>query len=138
MFTDVHNRAEFKNALNVTRQTNSSTAIVGNIIDTAGYDGVEFAIIVGNLTDADATVAITMEEGNASNLSDAAAVAAADRIGSLPSFAAASEDHAVKKVGYKGSKRYVRITATPTSNDAGNVDIAAIATLTGALKMPTP
>lgn len=138
MFTDLHNTLATRNGLNVTRQTNADTAIVGNIIDLLGYDGCEFVVIVGDLTDADATVAITLDEGNVSNLSDAGAVAAADRIGSLPSFAAASDDHAVKRVGYKGSKRYVRITATPTGNNSGNVDIAAICVLGGAMKMPTP
>ena len=136
MFKDLHNQLEARVAIPVTRQTNSSAAIVSSIIDMQGFDACEFAFITGALTDADATFAVTMDEGAVSNLSDAASVAAADRIGSLPALTFAS-DNVTAKVGYKGNKRYVRVTLTPTNNDAGNLDIACVAILGGASKMPT-
>lgn len=79
-----------------------------------------------------------MDEGNVSNLSDAAAVAAADLVGSYAdaSFTFAN-DNAVKKIGYKGIKRYVRLTVTPTGNDAGNLDMGVIAVLGDPIKQPT-
>lgn len=137
MFKDIHNQIEARTCIPVTRQTNSSTAIVSSIIDMLGYDVCEFVIATGALTDADATFAVTMDEGAVSNLSDAAAVATADKLGTLPALTFAS-DNTVAKVGYKGSKRYVRLTVTPTSNDAGNCDISCVAILAGAAKMPTP
>lgn len=137
MFKDIHNQIEVRTAIPVTRQTNSSTAIVSSIIDMSAYDVCEFVIATGNLTDADATFAVTLDEGNVSNLSDAAAVAAIDRLGTLPALTFAS-DNTVAKVGYKGSKRYVRLTFTPTNNDAGNCDVSCVAVLFGAAKQPTP
>jgi hypothetical protein len=136
---DLHNVVEPRVSTGVIRQTNSSSAVVGSIIDLQGYDSCEFVIVTGALTDTNATFAVTMDEGNVSNLSDAAAVAAADLLGT---YAGASftfaDDNAVKKIGYKGSKRYVRLTVTPTSNDAGNLDMGVVCLLGNPMKIPTP
>lgn len=138
MRTDLHNQLEARVSTGVIRQTNSSTAVVGSIIDTQGFNGVEFFILTGALTDSNATFAVTMDEGNVSNLSDASAVAAADLVGSYAdaSFTFAN-DNAVKKIGYKGIKRYVRLTVTPTANDAGNLDMGVLAVLGDSVKQPT-
>jgi hypothetical protein len=53
---DIHNRLKIVQAIAPVVQVNSSAAIVGNIIDTAGFDSVEFAIVTGALTDANATL----------------------------------------------------------------------------------
>lgn len=136
---DLHDVVEARVSTGVIRQTNSSAAVVGSIIDLQGYDSCEFIIVTGALTDTNATFAVTMDEGNVSNLSDAAAVAAADLLGT---YAGASftfaDDNAVKKIGYKGAKRYVRLTVTPTSNDAGNLDMGVICLLGNPMKIPTP
>lgn len=128
---DLHNDITVLRAISATRQTNSDTAIVSQIIDTAGYGFVEFVISYGALTDANATVAALLEEGEVSNLSDAAAVADADLLGTeaAAGAAAATDDNKVAKLGYKGNKRYVRLTLTPSGNDSGNVDVAALAIL---------
>ncbi|HXT31370.1 MAG TPA: hypothetical protein VN716_18860 [Vicinamibacterales bacterium] len=93
------------------------TAAVTQIIDLAGYGSALFVIALGAIADANVTFAVTMDEGDASNLSDASAVAAADLLGS---YAGAgfifSSDDGVRKIGYKGTKRYVRLTITPTGN----------------------
>ena len=119
-------------------QTNSDTAIVSAIIDTLGYDSLTFAIVTGAVTDADVTVAITMDHGDVANLSDAAAVPAANLVGTLAlagfGFADDSES---RKVGYVGPKRYVRLTATPTGNGAGALPIAAVAILANPSQGPT-
>ena len=64
-------------------QTNSSSAIVGEIIDRAGFESLTFVISAGTMTDANATFAVTMEHGDDSGLSDTAAVAAPDLVGTL-------------------------------------------------------
>lgn len=106
-----------------------NTAQVSAIIDLRDYDACTFVITTGTLADADATFAVTMDHGNASNLSDAAAVAAADLVGT---YAAASftfaDDGETRKIGYVGNRRYVRLTITP-SNNTGNAPLAAIAVL---------
>lgn len=94
-----------------------NTAVVSGIVDTQGARSVTFLIFTGALTDADATFAVTMDEGDAANLSDAAAVAAADLVGTyaLAGFDF-SMDNKGRKIGYKGTKRYVRLTVTPSAN----------------------
>jgi hypothetical protein len=114
-----------------------NTAQVSQIIDRQGFDGLTFMIALGAIADADATFAVTMDEGNAANLSDANAVAAADLIGTyaLAGFQFDSDD-STRKIGYKGSKRYVRLTITPSNNSAAAL-MSAVAVLSGAAVKPT-
>jgi hypothetical protein len=111
-------------------QTNVDTAIVSAIIDRAGFDSLTLAIVLGTLTDAGVTSVVLVEDGDASNLSDAAAVDDKYLIGTevLAAFTQA-DDLKVSKIGYKGPKRYVRVTVTPTGNAAGDIPIAGVAIL---------
>ena len=131
---DLHNKVEVRRMISPTRVTDN-TAQVSQIIDLQGYDSVEILVATGTLADADATFTALLEDGNVSNLSDNAAVATADRLGSLPSFTFTNDD-SVFKVGYVGGKRYIRLTITPAAN-TGNADIAAVAVLSNCMKMPT-
>ncbi|MCS0501615.1 hypothetical protein [Ancylobacter mangrovi] len=114
-----------------------NTAQVGSVIDVAGFDSLTFVILTGVLADADATFEVLVEEGDVANLSDATAVADRDLIGSeaLASFTFAA-DGATRKVGYKGGKRFVRLTVTPSGN-AGNAPMAALAVLGHPKSAPT-
>lgn len=115
-----------------------NTAQVSQWIDRRGYDSVTFVILTGSLADADATFAVTMEDADAVNQSDAAAVASTDVIGTLAlagfTFA---DDNETRKVGYVGDKRFVRITITPSAN-SGNAFIAAVAILGHPANAATP
>lgn len=115
-----------------------NTAIVSTIIDTKGYDSLTWLIVTGTNTDTNATFAVTMDEGDASDLSGSNAVAATDIIGTyaLAGFTFA-DDTETRKIGYGGSKRYVRLTITPSGNDAGNIFVAAIALLGNPHQVPT-
>lgn len=97
-----------------------NTPLVGAIIDHQSVASARYVITSGSLADADATFTTLLEEGDASDLSDAAAVADADLIGTeaAASFTFA-EDNTVKTLGYKGAKRYTRLTITP-ANNTGN------------------
>ncbi len=114
-----------------------NTAQVGQIIDRAGYDSLTYVIATGSLADADATFTVLLEEGAASNLSDAVAVADVDLIGTeaLASFIF-SDDDKVRKLGYKGGKRYTRLTITPANNASAGL-IAAVAILGNPGTSPT-
>jgi hypothetical protein len=107
-----------------------NTAIVSSIIDLAGYNAAEFVIVTGTNTDTNATFAVTVDAGDVANLSDAAAVAASQLVGTL---ALASfdfgDDNECRKIGYIGTKRYVRVTVTPSGNDSGNIFISGVAIL---------
>lgn len=114
-----------------------NTALVSAIIDLQGYGGAMFAIATGTLADADATFTVLLEEGDAANLSDAAAVADADLIGTeaLAGFTFAS-DGVTRKLGYIGAKRYLRLTITP-ANNTGNAPLCAMAVLGRPALAPT-
>lgn len=136
---DLHNKIHTVIAIPPTAAlTNANTPYVSSIIDTRGYGSVEFVILSGTQTDANATFAVTMDEGDAANLSDASAVAAADLLGTyaLAGFQF-DDDNKTRKIGYVGNKRYVRLTVTPSGNDAGNAFVAAVAVLSHANLGPT-
>lgn len=132
---DLHNNVKVSRAISPVRVTDN-TAQVSQIIDTQGYDTLEFLIATGTIADADATFTVLVEDGDNSGLSDAAAVADADLFGTE---AAAGfqfdDDNEVRKIGYRGAKRYVRLTITPAAN-AGNADLSAVAVQTHARKAP--
>lgn len=133
MNRDLHDAIKVSRAISPTRITDN-TASVSQIIDMANFNSAEFIVATGTLADADATFTALLEEGDAANLSDNAAVAAADRLGALPSFVF-SDDDKVFKVGYIGKKRYIRLTVTPGAN-TGNADISAVCVQAGARVQP--
>lgn len=115
-----------------------NTAIVSAIIDTAGYNACEFVLVTGTNTDTNATFAVTVDEGDVANLSDAVAVTQAGLVGTLAlagfTFA---DDVETRKLGYIGIRRYVRVTVTPSGNDSGNIFLAGVAVLSGSGTGPT-
>lgn len=127
---DLMNNVAVKQAIAPVAARTDNTAIVSSIIDIRGYDSLMFAISIGTNTDANATFTVLVEDGDASNLSDNAAVADADLVGTeaLASYQY-DDDTETRKIGYRGSKRYVRLTITPAGNDSGNIFVAAVAIL---------
>lgn len=127
---DNHNDILVARCISPLTQTNDSTAIVGQVVNHAGADSVEYIITYGAITDANVTLATLLEEGDDSGLSDAAAVADANLLGTeagaTPLF---SDDNKTFKLGYTGTKAYSRLTITPTSNDAGAISVGAVAVL---------
>lgn len=115
-----------------------NTAIVSQIIDRRGYDSLTFLIQPGANTDADVTFAVLVEDGDAANLSDNAAVDDLQLVGTeaLAGFQF-DDDNEPRKIGYIGDKRYVRLTITPTGNNSGNIFVAAIALLGSPAIRPT-
>lgn len=104
-----------------------NTPLVTPIIDTRDYDAVMWGLITGTLADADATFTVSMEEGDASNLSDGDAVADTDMI--LTEADASfqyDDDQETRKLGYIGNKRYVQLTVTPAGN-SGSAPVAVFA-----------
>ncbi len=121
-----------------------NTARVSQIIDRQGYDSMLIGILTGAVPDADATYTVLVEHGDAANLSDAAAVPDAELIGSDPASASTPEaqagftfaaDDSVRKIGYRGQKRYVRLTITPANNTGAEL-LAAFALLGNAESKP--
>lgn len=136
MTYDIHNRLKFSRALAPVAATTDNTAYVSTILDTANFGGNEFVGLAGSIADADATFTVLVEDGDNSALSDNAAVADANLLGveagtvtagaavtgAAPGFA---DDNKTFKIGYKGTKRYLRVTITPAAN-SGNLFLAGI------------
>jgi hypothetical protein len=114
-----------------------TTAQVGQIIDRQGFDNLTYVIATGSIADADATFTVLLEEGAAANLSDAAAVADVDLIGTelLAGFQF-DDDNECRKLGYKGAKRYTRMTITPVANASAAL-LSVVAILGGPALAPT-
>lgn len=129
-FRDLHNHIHPVPVLSPKAAVTSDVAQVGAIIDTLGYESLEFVINIGTNTDTNATFVVLVEDGDNSALSDNVAVVDAELLGTeaLAGFTFA-DDVECRKIGYVGSKRYVRLTITPSGNDSGNIFISATAIL---------
>lgn len=101
-----------------------TTPAAGNIVDTIHYCAATFALITGTVTDAGTVDGIVFEvqESDTTAAADFTAVADVDLLGleSDVSVLLDTEDDIAKGViGYRGTKRYVRVVATgTTSTDA--------------------
>jgi hypothetical protein len=106
---------KIENALNQAATLTATGA--GNIIDRQGYGLADFVVQVGTSTTADGSnfFTISLEAGDASNLSDAAAVTSANGlVGANLVINATADANLVNHLGYNGSKRYVRLVYTET------------------------
>jgi hypothetical protein len=124
MLKDLMNNIDLKRGVSPAAAVTDNTAFVSQILDTRDYRAVMYAILTGSLADVDATFAVLVEHGDDSGLSDAAAVPDDDLLGTeaLAGFTFAA-DNAMRKIGYRGGKRYVRVTVTPAAN-SGNAFVA--------------
>ena len=123
---DLMNNVDLVGAATAVAAPTDNTAIVSGIVDRQGCDTITFLIGTGTLADADATFTVLVEDGDASDLSDAAAVADTYLLGTeaLAGFTFAG-DGECRKIGYVGTKRYARCTITP-ANNTGAAPIAVI------------
>ncbi len=114
-----------------------TTPLVGTVIDRKGFESVTYAIVTGTLSDVNATYTVLLEESDASNMTPANAVDDADLLGTEAAAGFTfAHDGETRKLGYKGHKRYTRLTITPAAADSGNSPIAAIAILGHSLSRP--
>lgn len=102
----------------------------GAAIDTAGFESVTLALVVGSVTDAQ-----TLTLKHSFDNSTYADVDAADVITSPGSDAAAilsafkstgTTDDVVKLLGYKGSARYLKVESTGSGSDGAIYSVIAI------------
>ena len=106
-----------------------TTDLVGQIIDRQDWDGLTFVLQTDAIAIGSLAAQMLVEEGDAANLSDAAAVADAHLIGTEAATAIdETDDKVTKSIGYIGTKRYVRATLTVTTN-AGTDVVGALAVL---------
>lgn len=137
MARDIHNNLHVRRGISPAAAVVDNTPFVSQIADLLGYEAAEFVILTGTLADADATFTTLVEHGDAANLSDAAAVPDDQLIGleTQASFTFADDDK-VLKIGYRGPKRYARVTVTPAAN-TGNAFVAGVWVLGHPRNRPT-
>lgn len=102
----------------------------GIAVDRLGFEACEFALYSGTITDGtyDLTVLHSDTDSNY-------AAAPADSIIGAAQFVAAS-DNVVKRIGYIGNKRYVKLRITSASTTSGGVFKGAIAVLASPYHAP--
>jgi len=87
------------------------------IIDMQGYERALIICYSGAVT---TDTVFELKHGDASDLSDAAAVSASDILGSEPTLAAAT-DNECEQFEYIGTKRYLRVDTTAGAGIAGAI-----------------
>lgn len=89
----------------------------GGGADMAGYDQAVAIFDAGVITDGTHTPALEESDDN----STFTAVAAGDLIGAFAAVTSSSGGSAVQRVGYIGTKRYIRVTTTVSGATTGGV-----------------
>ena len=128
---DLHNNVKATVCVEPVAVGTTGTGQVGDVIDLQGYGGVEFIVSYGAITATAATFTVVVKEGDATG--SLTSVADADLLGTeaLAGIAAAtrtdgSTEKVTKRVGYKGSKRYVNCSVVPTTTAATPVSVVAL------------
>lgn len=129
---DLHNNIRTKTVISPLAIGANATKS-GIVIDRQGYGGVEFVASYGAVTTTGTIVTLVVKEGDATGT--LTSVADADLLGTeaLASLLAATPRAAgttkevTKRIGYKGSKRYVTVDAVQTGvTSVGVVGVAAL------------
>ncbi len=110
---------------------NNTTEGTGVGVDLQGYEAATVAAHIGVSGDTlSGSVYLTpgLEESDAL-ASGYAAVAAADLLGAFTVIDAAAEDEVVQVVGYRGSKRFIRLLITFTGTHTVGTPISGVVVL---------
>lgn len=138
---DLHNNCRTAVAIAPVAVGTTGTGQTGKVIDRAGYGGVEFVIGYGSITATAAILTVTIKEGDATgsltsvadtNLLGTEALAG---VGAAATRTSGTSKNVTKRVGYKGSKRYVQCNIKSTAT-AGTL-ISATAVLHNPSVAPT-
>lgn len=122
---DLHSNVKGLIALDV-QDITTNTTTVGNIVDTLGFESLEYMIQSGTITDG--AYAFLLEDGDDSGLSDAAAVSADETLGVLTGFVAADDDTPLR-VGSISKKRFQRLSIVSTGTSSGGTNFTSHAVL---------
>lgn len=119
-------RSETTIAHGILATLSGTTPATGNIVDVADYQAATFALITGTVTAAGAAAGITfvVQESDTTAGSDFTAVADDDLLGTEAGLAVAVDTLdgvAIGTIGYRGTKRYLRVVATGTSGTDASI-----------------
>ena len=110
----------------IAAQNLATSSKIGGPIDTRGYGGVEFIVQHGTRSASTVTVTTTVMESSATTASTFTSVADGDLVGletdvSLAAVAivAGTTSACTKRIGYKGSARYVKVKMKASASTIG-------------------
>ena len=117
---DLHNSSRAQRVITPVAVGTTGTGQTGKIIGRQGFRGVEFICAYGSITATNAVFTVTVKEGDVTGT--LTSVADADLLGTelLAGVAAAAtrtsgtSKNVVKRVGYRGNKRYVQANIKST------------------------
>jgi hypothetical protein len=125
---DTRNDAEYVMALSAT--LSGVTPAAGGAIDMKGWQSLTLIVATGTVADAGAAGGFTFEvQESDTQDSGYTAVADGDLIGAeidLAVTADATDDTLVGSIGYRGTKRYVRVVATGTTDTDAAVTVVGV------------
>lgn len=118
-------------------QSINDTDTASLILDTAGFSGAVIGVIMGTFTgvDADSTFLPVLQESATTVGTDFTTVAVGNVHGAFTLVNANTKDNATQYVGYKGTKRYIRVNLDFTTGTGGIS--AALASVVGVLGKPS-
>jgi len=118
---DLHDNVQANVALKI-QQIATDTTTSGEDIDRSGFESVEFLLFIGTLTDGDYAPNIQEADDDGAGSPDTYSnVAAADMIGTEAgaTFDADTDDDTIGKIGYIGTKKWVRMQIVSTNTSSG-------------------
>lgn len=129
---DMHNNVKALRVISPVAVGTTGTGKTGTIVDRQNYGGVEFLIGFGTVTATNAVFTTTVFEGDVTSTMTSAADA--DLLGTeaLAGLAAAAtrtsgvSKNVTKRIGYKGSKRYVNVKVSSTVTAATPISVDAV------------
>lgn len=121
---DIKQTTDVVNSLTPAARTATAN---GTGVDISGFHSAEVAFVVGTITDGTHTPSVQESDDN----SAFTAVAAADLIGTLAALATGAN----QRVGYRGTKRYLRAVSTVAGATTGGV-YAGVVVRSDARKQP--
>lgn len=131
---DLHNNLKAQVCIAAQTVGTTGTGRTGQSIDRRDYMGVEFSINYGAITATNAVFTVTVQESDSATTASFTSVADADLLGTESGAGiaagtprtAGSNSAVVKRVGYKGSKRYVRCNVKSTITAATPIAVTAL------------
>ncbi|HRE87239.1 MAG TPA: hypothetical protein PLB40_13115 [Accumulibacter sp.] len=141
---DLHNNSRALRVISPVAVGTTGTGQTGKVIDRQGYGGVEFICSYGSITATGAVFTATVKEGDVTGT--LTSVADGDLLGTelLAGVAAAAtrtsgtSKNVVKRVGYRGNKRYVNCSIKSTATAGTIVSCEAILYSPSVMPAPNP
>lgn len=105
---------------------NGATTVASSLVDLQGYEALEIAVVAGTISDAGTASGYTvkLQHSDTTVAGDFTDVTAADAVNgtvSVTSTSDSDDDKLIGRLGYVGTKRYVRVAAVGTTLSAGDV-----------------